>query len=296
MFKHGLIIGMGMMGGSLAHAARKAGLIDVISGYNRNTETTHQALHLGLIDLVVTDLKNLPLDIDLIILGTPVSAFADIAKTIAPQLSEDVIVTDLGSVKQSVCDELSKHLPPEILVPAHPIAGSEKTGPANFVDDLFVNRWCILTPLAGTPIQKLDKLKIFWQKMGAMVEIMNPEDHDQALALTSHMPHFLSYGMVKMAGRMEEKFGPSVVQFSAGGFRDFTRLAGSDPTMWRDVFLANKDAVLNLINEYRHDLDDMEAMVKNNDGDALKALFEATRTLREAIIQAKQDESGRGHR
>ena len=288
MFKKLCIIGMGMMGGSLARAVRQHGLADVIAASDRNMDHLKSALEIGLVDEIFEDPAEAVKGADLVILSTPVRSFPDIAEHIAPALEDDVIVSDLGSVKGYVVDSLSAFIDGSKLIPGHPIAGSEKAGPQNFVEGLFENRWCVLTPLENSNLTSIDRLRTFWQNLGSKVEIMTPEQHDRVLAVTSHIPHLVSYSMTHTANHLENVMETDVIRFSAGGFRDFTRLAGSDPVMWRDVFLTNKDAVIEILDYLRQDLDNLQALIEADDGKELKEIFTETREIRQQVVQAKQ--------
>ncbi len=222
--------------------------------------------------------------------AVPVGANASVAKQIAPHLKADAIVSDVGSVKTEVVAAIAPHLPAGVaLVPAHPVAGTEYSGPDAGFATLFINRWCILTPPDGTDAAATTKVQAFWEALGSNVEIMSPEHHDLVLAITSHVPHLIAYNIVGTAADMEEVTRSEVIKFSAGGFRDFTRIAASDPTMWRDVFLNNKTAVLEMLGRFTEDLTALQRMIRRGDGDGLFDLFTRTRAIRRSIIEQGQE-------
>ncbi|MGB3743414.1 MAG: prephenate/arogenate dehydrogenase family protein, partial [Xanthobacteraceae bacterium] len=238
---------------------------------------------------------------DLVIVCAPVGVCGEIAKEIAPQLKRGAIVSDVGSVKTAIVRDMAPHLPPGVhFVPAHPVAGTEHSGPDAGFAELFVGRWCILTPPEGTDTAAVDKLAAFWRMLGANVETMaSPEHHDLVLAITSHLPHLIAYTIVGTADELAEVTRSEVLKFSAGGFRDFTRIAASDPTMWRDVFLANKDAVLEMLGTFNEDLSQLTRAIRRGDGEALFEHFARTRAIRRGIVEIGQDspapDFGRAH-
>ncbi len=291
MFKKLCIIGMGMMGGSLAHAVKKYNLSDVIIACDRSEENLNAALESGLVDEVCEDPAEAVIGADLVVLATPVKTFPDIAEHIADALEEDVIVSDLGSVKGYVVDALSAFIDQKKIIPGHPIAGSEKSGPQNFVEGLFENRWCVLTPLPNSNLTSIDRLRNFWESLGSKVELMAPEQHDRTLAVTSHIPHLIAYNMVYTADHIENIMETDVIRFSAGGFRDSTRMGGSDPVMWRDVFLTNKEATLEMLDHFRDNLDMFRDLIEKGDGKSLKEIFTRTREIRKKVVGAKQHKS-----
>jgi cyclohexadieny/prephenate dehydrogenase len=227
---------------------------------------------------------------DLVILCTPVGAYGEILELIAPVLKQDAIVSDTGSVKSSVTAVMKKHLPAHVgIVPAHPVAGTEFSGPDAGFAELFRNRWCILTPDERAPQAAIDAAASFWRALGAQVEAMDATHHDQVLAITSHIPHLIAYNIVGTAAHLEQVTEMEVIKYSAGGFRDFTRIASSDPVMWRDIFLNNKEAVLEMLSRFLADLSALQTAIRNGDGDRLHAHFARTRTIRQAIIDAGQE-------
>jgi cyclohexadieny/prephenate dehydrogenase len=300
MFNKIALIGIGLIGGSIALAARRGGLATRIVAATRSEETAATANRLKLVDHCGTDLAAACEDADLVIVCTPVGACGEAARTIAPKLKPGCIVSDVGSVKQAVIDAMKPHLPAGVhFVPAHPVAGTEHSGPDSGFAELFINRWCILTPPEGVDPQAIERLRAFWTALGAKVEIMTPDHHDLVLAITSHLPHLIAYTIVGTADELAQVTSSEVIKFSAGGFRDFTRIAASDPTMWRDVFLANKDAVLEMLGTFNEDLSKLTRAIRRNDGEALFEHFTRTRAIRRGIVEIGQDSAapdfGRPH-
>jgi len=290
MFEHVALVGIGLIGSSISHAMRRKRLAGAITGSARTKATTDMALKLGLIDRGFASAAEAVQGADLVILSVPVGACAALAAEIAPHLRAGAIVTDVGSVKAAVVRDIAPHVPKGVhFVPGHPIAGTEQSGPEAGFAELFDGRWTILTPVAGTDKAAVEKLKAFWMALGAKVEIMNPEHHDMVLAVTSHLPHLIAYNIVNTAEHLERVTDFEVIKFSAGGFRDFTRIAASDPTMWRDVFLNNKDAVLEMLGRFSEDLTTLQRAIRFGDGDTLFRLFTEARAVRRGIIEAGQD-------
>ncbi|MEO1206702.1 MAG: prephenate/arogenate dehydrogenase family protein [Pseudomonadota bacterium] len=290
MFKKMALIGIGLIGSSLSHAARRAGLVGAITGAARSAATRETALRLGLVDEVFEDVAEAVKGADLIIVCTPVGACGPIAKRMGPALSPGAIVTDVGSVKAAIVNDMEPHLPAHVaFVPGHPIAGTEQSGPEAGFAELFENRWCILTPTSTSPGDAVEKLSRFWQAIGSNVEIMTPEHHDLVLAITSHLPHLMAFNIVNTAAHLERVTDTEVIKFSAGGFRDFTRIAASDPEMWRDVFLNNKDAVLEMLGRFSEDLTALQRAIRFSDATTLEDTFKSARELRRGIIEAGQD-------
>jgi cyclohexadieny/prephenate dehydrogenase len=290
IFEELAIIGVGLIGSSIAraaryrHAARRIVLADLLVG------VLERAKALGLGDVVTDDLARAVSGADCVILCAPVGANEAIGRAIAPALQQGAIVSDVGSVKGAVIAALAPVLPSHArLVPAHPVAGTEHSGPDAGFASLFVNRWCILTPPEGTDDEAVEKLRTLWQTLGSHVEIMSAAHHDLVLAITSHVPHLIAYNIVGTAADLEEVTRSEVIKFSAGGFRDFTRIASSDPTMWRDVFLHNKDAVLEMLGRFNEDLTALQRMIRREDGDGLFALFTRTRAIRLGIVAQGQE-------
>ncbi len=284
------LIGIGLIGSSLSLAIRRRGLAGMISGAARSKETQDTSLRLGLVDAIESDPAAAAKGADLVILCSPVGTFGAIAKAIGPALDAGAIVTDVGSVKTAVIDDVAPHLPDGVhFIPGHPIAGSEVSGPEAGFAELFDDRWCILTPDAKTDADALSKLVHFWEQCGARVDVMDAKHHDLVLAVTSHIPHLIAYNIVGTASDLETVTESEVVKYSAGGFRDFTRIAASDPTMWRDVFLNNKDAVLEVLGRFSEDLAALQRAIRWGDGEMLFDLFSRTRDIRRNIIDAGQE-------
>ncbi len=284
------LIGIGLIGSSIARAARAGGLAGEIVVQSRSEATVKRAEELGLGDRYTTDPAEAVMGADLVIASVPVLASEDVAKRIGPSLAPGAIVSDVGSVKGSVVRQMAPHLPAGVhFVPAHPVAGTEFSGPDAGFAELFRGRWCILTPPPGTDEDAVERLKAFWKRLGSRVEVMTPEHHDLVLAITSHVPHLIAYNIVGTAADLEQVTSSEVMKFSAGGFRDFTRIAASDPTMWRDVFLANRDAVLEILGRFTEDLTALQRSIRWGEGDALFDLFTRTRAIRKGIVDIGQD-------
>ncbi len=284
------LIGIGLIGSSIALAVRRAGLADHIAVQSRRQETVDAARRLGLGDSYTRDPAQAAKGADLVIACVPVGALADVAQSIAPALKPGAIVTDVGSVKRSVIAQMQPHLPDGVhFVPGHPVAGTEQSGPEAGFAGLFDNRWCILTPPAGTDPKAIERVQAFWEALGMHVEIMDAEHHDLVLAITSHIPHLIAYNIVGTANDVESVTRSEVMKYAAGGFRDFTRIAASDPTMWRDVFLHNKDAVLEMLGRFSEDLTALQRAIRWGDGETLFDLFTRTRDIRRGIIEAGQE-------
>jgi len=290
LFERAAIIGLGLIGSSLAHVCRRKGLARVIAANDLSPEVRVRAKELGLADVVADTIEMAVADADLVILCVPVGAMNAAAAAMGPHLREGAIVSDVGSVKASVLAALTQHIKPGIhLIPAHPVAGTEQSGPDAGFATLFLDRWCIVTPPESADAAAVAKLIAFWKGAGANVEIMSPAHHDLVLAITSHVPHLIAYNIVGTAADLEAVTQSEVIKFSAGGFRDFTRIAASDPTMWRDVFLNNKDAVLEMLGRFNEDLTALQRMIRNADGQGLFDLFTRTRTIRRSIIAEGQE-------
>jgi cyclohexadieny/prephenate dehydrogenase len=278
------------MGSSIARAARAQGLVRAIVATARSPATRRRVAELGLADQVVESNAAAVEGADLVIVCIPVGACGAVAKEIGPHLASGAIVSDVGSVKAAVVADMAAHLPADVqFVPAHPVAGTEHSGPDSGFAELFVDRWCILTPPQNTEAAAVERLAAFWRALGAKVETMSPEHHDLVLAVTSHLPHLIAYTIVGTADELSTVTRSEVLQFSAGGFRDFTRIAASDPTMWRDIFLANKDAVLEMLGTFQEDLSKLTRAIRRGDGDALFEQFTRTRAIRRGIVQIGQD-------
>lgn len=289
MFKQITIIGFGLIGSSLARAIIEKKIANSIVCVDRDEDVCSRVLAMGLADDATTDPALGVAGSDLVILCCPVGAMADVGRQIARHLDESAIITDVGSVKHSVIKELQPRLPSHVhLVPAHPIAGTEFSGPEHGFAELFINRWAILTPLPHTELKAIEKVTQFWEACGSNVEIMDAQHHDLVLGITSHLPHLIAYTIVGTATDLEDDIKSEVIKFSASGFRDFTRIAASDPTMWRDVFLNNKDAVLEMLQRFSEDLTALQKAIRKGDGDYLHKHFTETRDIRRAIVDAGQ--------
>ncbi len=289
LFRRIALIGIGLIGSSLAHVIRRAGLAHHIAVAARTQQTLDTAMDLGLADSVTLDAGQAVADADLVVLCAPLGAYAGIAAAIAPALKPGCIVSDVGSVKQAVIRDVGPRLPPGVhLVPAHPVAGTEHSGPEAGFAELFEGRWCILTPAAGTDAQAIDRVKTLWERAGMLIEMMDADHHDQVLAITSHLPHLIAYTIVGTATDLEEHLQQEVIKYSAGGFRDFTRIAASDPVMWRDVFLNNREAVLEMLGRFSEDLTAVQRAIRRGEGEALHDIFSRARELRRGVIAAKQ--------
>ncbi len=284
------IIGLGLIGSSIARAVRAAMPTVQLAGYDADPETRETARALKLVD----DLADTPgaavIDAALVILCVPVGAMGSVAAQIAVDLPAEAIISDVGSSKASVLAALTAALPRHAVIPAHPVAGTERSGPHAGFASLFHNRWCIITPPEGVDAAKVAQVEAFWRALGANVEVMDAVHHDLVLAVTSHLPHLIAYTIVGTASDLESVTRSEVIKYSAGGFRDFTRIAASDPVMWRDVFLSNKDAVLEMLQRFSEDLTALQRAIRWGDGDALHDLFTRTRAVRRSIIEEGQDD------
>ena len=290
IFEKVALIGIGLIGSSISHALRRGKLAATIVGSAKTEATRDTALRLGLVDAAYETAAEAVAGADLVVLCVPVGACGAIAAEIGPHLRPDAIVTDVGSVKGTIVRDVGPHIPDGVhFVPGHPIAGTEHSGPEAGFAELFDNRWCILTPPAGADPAAVSRLEALWRAMGSNVEIMTPDHHDLVLAITSHVPHLIAYNIVNTAAHLERVTDSEVIKFSAGGFRDFTRIASSDPTMWRDVFLNNKDAVLEMLGRFSEDLTALQRAIRYGEGDKLFDLFAEARAIRRGIIQAGQD-------
>ena len=291
LFQRVALIGIGLIGSSISHALRRRnGTVGSIVGSARTVATRATALQLGLVESAYEDPAEAVKGADLVILCVPVGAYGAIAQRIAPHLAPGAILTDVGSVKAAVVRDVAPHVPEGVhFIPGHPIAGTEHSGPEAGFAELFDNRWCILTPPDGADSDAVARLQRLWETIGSNVEIMTAEHHDLVLAITSHVPHLIAYNIVNTAAHLERVTDSEVIKFSAGGFRDFTRIASSDPTMWRDVFLNNKEAVLEMLGRFTEDLTALQRAIRYGQGDTLFELFSAARTIRRGIIQAGQD-------
>ncbi|MER8974653.1 MULTISPECIES: prephenate/arogenate dehydrogenase family protein [unclassified Mesorhizobium] len=290
MFEKIALVGIGLIGSSLARVIRREGLAGQVAISTRSDATLARASQLGLGDTYTNDAKEAVRDADLVIVSVPVGSSGTVAAEIAPALKKGAILTDVGSTKASVIAQMQPHVPDGVhFIPGHPLAGTEKSGPDAGFAELFENRWCIFTPLPGTDPAALEKLSEFWRRCGSNIDTMDPQHHDMTLAIVSHLPHIIAYNIVGTADDLESVTKSEVIKYSASGFRDFTRLAASDPTMWRDVCLHNKDAILEMLARFSEDLSSLQRAIRWGDGEKLFDLFTRTRAVRRSIIEAGQD-------
>lgn len=293
------VIGLGLIGSSVARAVREAMPGVRLTGHDADPQVRETARALALADDVADHPGAAVLDAELVVLCVPVGAVGAVAAELAPDLPEGVIVTDVGSSKASVAQALAEALPGVAVVPAHPVAGTERSGPEAGFATLFRNRWCILTPAEDADPVAVERVAEFWRRLGADIEQMAPEHHDRVLAVTSHLPHLIAYTIVGTASDLEEVTQSEVIKYSAGGFRDFTRIAASDPTMWRDVFLNNREAVLDMLQRFSEDLSALQRAIRWGQGDELFDRFTRTRAIRRSIVEQGQDDAradfGRSH-
>lgn len=289
MFKQTTIIGFGLIGSSIARAMKLHGITETLVAADQSEEACKTIEELKLADHVTTNIASSVKGSDLVIICTPVGAFRSVIQTIAPLLEKDAIITDVASVKQRVIEDVMANLPERVTyIPGHPIAGAEHTGPESGFPELFQNRWCILTPIPETPLRPIEKVTYLWETMGSMIEIMDPEHHDMVLGITSHLPHLIAYAIVGTASQLEDDLKSEVIKFSASGFRDFTRIAASSPVMWRDIFLNNRKAVLEIIQRFSEDLTALQKSIRRGDGQFLFDFFTKTRGIRREIIDQGQ--------
>ncbi len=290
IFRRLAILGVGLIGSSVARVARETGAVGSIALYDASADVIARAQKLELGDDYFVSAREAVRGADLVMFSVPVGANAGLAAAIGDHLEAGAIVSDVGSVKTAVVESIGSRLPPTVhFVPAHPVAGTEQSGPEAGFAELFVNRWSILTPPPGADAGAVERVSALWRAFGANVEVMTPAHHDLVLAITSHVPHLIAYNIVGTAADLEEVTRSEVIKFSAGGFRDFTRIAASDPTMWRDVFLFNKDAVLEMLGRFTEDLTALQRMIRRGDGDGLFDLFTRTRAIRRGIVEQGQE-------
>lgn len=284
------LIGLGLIASSMFWAMKRAGVAGEVTGFARSEGTRDTARRIGLCDRVFDTVAEAVEGADLIVLCVPVGVMGGIAEEMAPHLAPGATVTDVGSVKRSVIDAVGPHLPQGVhFVPGHPMAGTEHSGPESGFAELFDNRWTLLVPIAGGDPVAVERLRAFWEALGANVEEMEPDHHDLVCAVTSHAPHLIAYTMVGVADDLRRVTDSEVIKFSAAGFRDFTRIAASDPTMWRDVFLTNKDATLEVLGRFTEELFALQRAIRTGDGEHLHDYFTRTRAIRRGIIEAGQD-------
>ncbi|MFD3189989.1 prephenate/arogenate dehydrogenase family protein [Sedimentitalea sp. HM32M-2] len=284
------LIGLGLIASSMFWGIRRGGLAREVTGYARSQATRDTARRIGLCDRVCDSAAEAVEDADLVVLCVPVGAMEQVARDIAPRLKPGATVSDVGSVKRAVIQAVGPHLPDNVhFVPAHPLAGTEHSGPESGFAELFDDRWCLLVPVAGTSEAPIARLRALWNGLGSHVDVMDADHHDLVLAVTSHAPHLIAYTMVGVADDLRRVTDSEVIKYSAAGFRDFTRIAASDPTMWRDVFLNNKDATLEILGRFTEELFALQRAIRTGDGDHLHAYFTRTRAIRRGIIEAGQD-------
>ncbi|MEL7445773.1 MAG: prephenate/arogenate dehydrogenase family protein [Pseudomonadota bacterium] len=284
------IVGLGLLGGSIGLAIHDRANDIITTGFDIDPEVRAVARERRLVGTVCDTIEEAVCAVDLVVLCVPVGRMANVARSMVDALPDHTIVSDVGSSKQSVLEALSDALPGQTVIPAHPVAGTEQSGPEAGFSSLFTNRWCILTPPANADKQAIEALTEFWTKLGARIEIMDPAHHDLVLAVTSHIPHLIAFTIVGTASDLEDVTRSEVIKYSAGGFRDFTRIAASDPVMWRDVFLNNKTAVLEMLGRFTEDLTALQRAIRSGDGEQLHELFSRTQTIRRSIIEQGQDD------
>ncbi len=290
MYDRVALIGLGLIASSLYWAMKRDGLAGEVVGYARSSETRQTAREIGLCDRICDSAAEAVQDADLVILCVPVGVMGKVAAQIAPMLKPGATVSDVGSVKADVIAQVGPHLPAGVhFVPAHPVAGTEYSGPRSGFAELFENRWCLLVPAADTDPAATARLRKLWEAMGSKVAEMDAEHHDRVLAVTSHAPHLIAYTMVGVADDLSRVTDSEVIEYSAAGFRDFTRIAASDPTMWRDVFLSNKEATLEILGRFTEELFALQRAIRQGDGEHLHAYFTRTRAIRRSIVEAGQD-------
>lgn len=289
MFTRVTIIGQGLIGSSIARRLRRTGLAGTVVAADINPQVCDKVRELKIADEVTDNIRQSVANSDLVIIAVPVGATAAVGELIGPNLRAGAIVTDVGSVKQAVINALKPHIPASVhLVPGHPIAGTEHSGPEAGFAELFEGRWCILTPPADSDIRAVEKVTALWESMGSHIELMDAQHHDLVLGITSHLPHLIAYTIVGTANQLEGETKSEVIKFSASGFRDFTRIAASDPVMWRDVFLNNKNAVLEILQRFTEDLTSLQKAIRRGDGKYLYETFSSTRDIRRQIIDQGQ--------
>ncbi|HSR54928.1 MAG TPA: prephenate/arogenate dehydrogenase family protein [Alphaproteobacteria bacterium] len=288
-FERVALIGLGLIGSSLAWAMKRDGLGGEFVGHARSEATRAKALELGFIDRAADTAAEAVEGADLVVICVPVGASGPVAQEIAPALKPGAIVTDVGSVKQAVVEAVKPHLRDGVhFIPGHPVAGTEQSGPEAGFPELFEGRWCILTPPEGTDPDAVRRIEALWRAVGSEVDCMDARHHDMVLAITSHLPHLIAYTIVGTATELESHLQQEVIKFAAGGFRDFTRIAASDPVMWRDVFLSNKEAVLEMLGRFDEDLTALQRAIRYGDGETLEEIFTRTRAIRRSILEAGQ--------
>jgi cyclohexadieny/prephenate dehydrogenase len=290
MFKKVCIIGCGLIGSSLARIIKKNNLAEMVVSSNRSDVVNKKVLELNIVDESSSDTKKIVKNSDLIIIATPLSSYRDVILKIKNSLKSGAILTDVGSVKESIIDLVEKNIPENVSwIPSHPIAGTEESGPESGFSELFLNRWCILTPSKKAKEKDINLIKRFWEKVGSKVDIMEAKQHDYILSITSHIPHLIAYNIVKTSIDIQEDKNLNIVKYSAGGLRDFTRIAASNPIMWRDIFIQNKKNSSKIINKFILNLEELKKAIENEDGKKLEQIFTKTKKIRKDIIEAGQD-------
>jgi len=290
MFKKVCIIGCGLIGSSLARAIKKNNLADKIVSSNRSDTINKKVIELKIVDQSSVDTKKMVEGSDLVIIATPLSSYEDVILKIKDSLKNGTILTDVGSVKENIISLIEKNIPENISwIPSHPIAGTEESGPESGFSELFIDRWCILTPSKKASEKEINLLKSFWEKVGSKVDIMEAKQHDYILSITSHIPHLIAYNVVNTTLNIQDEKQSDIIKYSAGGLRDFTRIAASDPIMWRDIFIQNKKNTSEMINKFIENLEDLKEAIKSEDGKKLEKIFLKTKKIRKKIIEAGQD-------
>ena len=290
MFKKICIIGCGLIGSSIARAVKKNNLSDKVVSSNRSTAINKKVIELKIVDESSSDTKKIVHDSDLIVIATPLSSYKDVILKIKNSIKSGAILTDVGSVKESIIDLVEKNIPENVSwIPSHPIAGTEESGPESGFSELFLNRWCILTPSKKAKEKDINLIKRFWEKVGSKVDIMEAKQHDYILSITSHIPHLIAYNIVNTSLNIQDEKKTSIVKYSAGGLRDFTRIAASNPIMWRDIFIQNKKNTTKIIEKFIKNLKELKKAIQNEDGKKLEKIFVKTKKIRKDIIKAGQD-------
>ena len=290
MFKKVCIIGCGLIGSSIARAIKKNNLANKVVSSNRSNITNNKVIKLNIVDEAGSDTKKIVKESDLVIIASPLSSYNDIILKIKKSLKSGSILTDVGSVKKKAISTIEKHIPKNVSwISSHPIAGTEESGPESGFSELFKNKWCILTPSKKAKDQDIKLLKTFWKKIGSKVDIMNAEQHDYVLSITSHVPHLIAYNIVNTTLKIKKRKDTDIVKYSAGGLRDFTRIAASNPIMWRDIFIQNRKNTSKMIDEFVNNLHDLKKAIKTKDGKKLEKIFTKTKKIRKEIVKAGQD-------
>lgn len=293
LFKKAVIAGIGLIGSSLARNLKNKHLAETVAAYDKNPDYLEQAMKLGIVDEVYSSIADAAAGADLVILATPVGAFGALSREMLPALAKGAIVTDVGSVKKYALQEIEANIPEKsgiVIVGGHPVAGTEKSGPEAGFEELFADRWCILTPTERSTTEAVEKLIEMWRQAGMKIDTMSAEHHDKVMAAVSHLPHLIAFSIVGTVADLEGYEQKEIIKYSASGFRDFTRIAGSDPTMWRDILLNNKSTILELIQRFVEDLIALERNIRWGEGDKLFELFSRTQKIRKEVIDAKQDQ------